>query len=313
MQLITFSSILLTVALAAEQNLSDSGQPNPPNWDTDRVKIFSPDDTDCQTVVDEIFEDVGGYCNNGEWSDSRYALMFKPGSHTCNVNVGYYTSVIGLGDYPTDTVLSYLSSPDGCDNALKNFWRSVENVEIGHDQTLVPWHISQAAPMRRVNCVGDIQLGTVPTSGGYISNSAVTGTIKAGSQQQFFFRNTSMGDFAKGAWNFVFLGCEGAPDSHCGNDDIPATTIEQTPLIAEKPYITIDSSGKYFLKRPRYKTATVGVDWDDADVFDFTHVYVASDADSAATINGMLARGFHVVLQPGNYELEESLKISIHG
>ena len=122
-----------------------------------------------------------------------------------------------------------------------------------------------------------------------------------------------MGGFAKGAWNFVFLGCEGAPESHCGNDDIPATTIDETPLIAEKPYITIDSDGKYYLKRPKYKTATQGVDWDDADVFDFSLVYVASDKDLAADINGKLAEGLHVVLQPGNYNLEESLKISYDG
>ena len=27
-----------------------------------------------------------------------------------------------------------------------------------------------------------------------------------------------MGYYSKGAWNFVFLGCEGAPESHCGTD-----------------------------------------------------------------------------------------------
>lgn len=62
-----------------------------------------------------------------------------------------------------------------------------------------------------------------------------------------------MGRFEKGGWNFVFVGCEGAPDSHCGTDGIPATTIDQTPIIAEKPYIVLDQD-KYFLKRPKYRT-----------------------------------------------------------
>lgn len=66
-----------------------------------------------------------------------------------------------------------------------------------------------------------------------------------------------MGGFTPGAWNFVFTGCEGAPSSHCGTDGgIPATTIDQTPFVAEKPYIIIDDNDKYYLKRPKYTTNT---------------------------------------------------------
>ena len=265
MQFTTFTSLLLTAALAAE--------PNPPQWDENRVRIFSPGDSDCQSRVDEVWHEMGGYCDHGQWSDSRYALMFKPGNHQCNVNVGYYTTVIGLGSLPTDTTLSALYSPDGCNAATANFWRSVDNVQFGFQQSNVPWHVSQAAPMRRANCVTDITLGTGNSSGGFIANSQFGKTLYAGSQQQFFYRNTTMAKFVKGSWNFVFLGCEGAPDTHCGtsNGGIPATTIDETPIIAEKPYITIDSSDRYYLKRPKYKTMTQGTDWDDgADVFDFS-------------------------------------------
>ena len=170
--------------------------------------------------------------------------------------------------------------------------------------------------MRRVKCVNDITLGSGYSSGGFISNTEVQGTIYAATQQQFLFRNTKMGSFVKGLWNFVFLGCQEAPQTNCGteHDGIPATTIDKTPLIAEKPYITIDSQDKYYLKRPKYKTSTQGTDWhDDADVFDFSLVYVASDSDSAAVINAKLARGLHVVLQPGNYNLDDSLKMTIDG
>ena len=233
-------------------------------------------------------------CDHGQWSDSRYALMFKPGNYACNVNVGYYTQIIGLGMTPSDTVLANLYSPDSCGNALDNFWRGVENVELGHDQTNVMWHVSQAAPMRRTRVVGDITLGTGWSSGGYMANSEVTGTIWAGSQQQWFNRNVSMGDFHRGAWNFVFVGCEGAvPGSHCGTygGQVPATTIEQTPIIAEKPYITIDND-KYLLNIPKYKTNKQGHDFDDTSssvLIDFEAVYVASDKDSASTINAKLS------------------------
>lgn len=49
--------------------------------------------------------------------------------------------------------------------------------------------------MRRTRVVGDITLGTGFSSGGFLANSEVTGTLYAGSQQQFFFRNDSMGNF----------------------------------------------------------------------------------------------------------------------
>jgi len=169
----------------------------------------------------------GATCGNGQWSDSRYALLFKPGHHACNVNIGYYTQLLGLGNTPNDTVIDNLYSPDTCGNALCNFWRGVENAEFGHAQTNVMWHVSQAAPMRRTRIVGDITLGTGWSSGGYLSNSEVTGTIYAGSQQQWFTRNTTMGRFVKGAWNFVFVGCDGAPASNCGTggSGVPSTNV----------------------------------------------------------------------------------------
>ena len=46
----------------------------------------------------------------------------------------------------------------------------------------------------------------------------------------------------------VFSGCVNAPASHCGNQGgAPYTTIAASPLIAEKPYITIDASGKHVM------------------------------------------------------------------
>ena len=100
--------------------------------------------------------------------------------------------------------------------------------------------------MRRTRVVGDITLGEGWSSGGYLANSEVTGTIFAGSQQQWFNRNVKMEKFEKGGWNFVFVGCENAPESNCGNSEgsgIPATSVPQTPIMAEKPYITIDENG----------------------------------------------------------------------
>ena len=47
MQKTTFTSMILSAVLAVE--------PNPPQWDTNRVRIFSPTDSDCQSRVDEVW------------------------------------------------------------------------------------------------------------------------------------------------------------------------------------------------------------------------------------------------------------------
>jgi butyrate kinase len=51
---------------------------------------------DIQAQVDSVFK----IQENNQFGDQRYALLFKPGSYDVNVQVGYYTTVIGLGNTP---------------------------------------------------------------------------------------------------------------------------------------------------------------------------------------------------------------------
>lgn len=116
-----------------------------------------------------------------------------------------------------------------------------------------------------------------------------------------------------GVWNFMFVGCENAPPTHCDNQNgqIPSTNIPSTPIIAEKPYITFDGS-KYWLQVPNYETNKTGPTdgYSNAKAVDFASVYVATDSDSAATINAKLASGLHLVLSPGIYNLEDSIQVN---
>ena len=67
-----------------------------------------------------------------------------------------------------------------------------------------------------------------------------------------------MGSFQGGVWNYVFVGCQGAPGTHCSNQGgAPNTTIDSSHMIAEKPYIVSDS-GKYKLMRPKYEQSKKG-------------------------------------------------------
>lgn len=63
--------------------------------------------------------------------------------------------------------------------------------------------------------------------------------------------------------------------------------------------------------KPRVELDKVGPTpgYDNADEIDFSDVYVASENDSAATINAKLDQGLHLVLQPGQYHLEHSIRV----
>ena len=100
------------------------------------------------------------------------------------------------------------------------------------------------------------------------------------------------GDVPQGNWNMVFVGVEGAPADHCGRSDdgtgLPFVTVDATPVVAEKPYLTIDASGQFALNRPAPKFDSAGPDFalGDGTAIPFEKVYVADAAtDTAASIN----------------------------
>jgi hypothetical protein len=112
----------------------------------------------------------------------------------------------------------------------------------------------------------------------------------------------------------VFVGNNGSvPGSHCGHTGGgPYSTIDQTPVVAEKPYITIDGSGKYTLRVPNWETNKKGPtsDYTKTTNIDFANVYVTRTNDTAATINAQIAAGLHIVVTPAIYYLEDSIQIT---
>lgn len=308
-------------------------QPNPPTWPSN-VHVFTPGDSTAQGIIDAIYQENGGQTpdNHGQWSDSRYALLFKPGTHNLNVNVGYYTSVIGLGSSPADTQISAVTCQEGSfdpgSGALDTFWRSAENFTTTATKAwwsggpvCMLWAVSQASPLRRVNINGDLCLYQyVPpygnagySSGGFMADCKVSGTIHSGSQQQWFARNTQMLQWADGNWNMVFAGCQGAPAAHCGTSGgKPYTVVSATPVIAEKPYITIDSQGHYYLNLPNieHNKTSCTQDYTQVTKIDFQQVYVATTSDTADTITSAINGGYHIILTPGNYNLAGTIQVN---
>ncbi|CAK0810061.1 unnamed protein product [Prorocentrum cordatum] len=319
--------LVLLAGLAAPATLRARAepQPNPPAWPKG-VYVWGPDTPadEITQVANEAFTTNGGHEpeDHGQFSPLRFAFMFKPGTYHVDVPIGFYTQVLGLGDQPGDVVFDAPRGPyseegdqDHMGGALSSFWRSVENFQT---RSSMLWAVSQAAPMRRVIVDKDLNLaqyvdgvGMGYASGGFLGNVEIGGKLYPGSQQQFCVRNGDfVGGWSGGVWNMAFIGSKNAPEAHCGHDDgMPFVTVDQTPVIAEKPFITIDEAGKFYLNVPPSQRDRVGTDFDAGLKIPFEEVYVAQEGDSAADINRHLDQGLHLVLPAGIWELDEPLKV----
>jgi hypothetical protein len=285
----------------------------------DNVFVFEPgmDMKEVQSLFDTIFARQSA--RRSEFSTNRYALLFKPGNYNLDVKVEYYMQVLGLGETPEDVVITgaVRSNTTHGNSVLTNFWRAVENITVipTIDSTMV-WGVSQAAPLRRVHIKGNLQLFDKGyASGGYLADSKVDGKITSGPQQQWFTRNAEIGKWIGGNWNMMFVGVKGAPVANF--PDNPYTTINETPLIREKPFLAYDAKG-FKVIVPELKKSSSGPGWTGENsagkgvyLNDF---YVAKPGtDNAESINSALKKGKNLLLTPGRYFLESSLKVTKPG
>lgn len=325
-------------------------QPNPPTWPAS-VTVFSPTDSAAfiNNIVNAAYANNGGTTpvqDNGEFSQFRYAFLFKPNTLAnptyagVSVPVGFYTSVMGLGRAPSDTQIPDVFCPGGgvvyTLGALDTFWRSAENFATtptrfpGPQGSVMQWAVSQACPLRRIQIpasnlpgpTAGIQLWSfMPNqpqpgfaSGGFMGDCNINATVDQGPQQQWFSRNCRM-NWAGAVWNRVFVGCIGTiPSTNAVSGYLPGgtaatTSIDQTPVIAEKPYISFDTaSSKYFLQIPKIAFNKSGPTtiFDDttSQAVDFVNVYVVQDPanETAANINAQIGDNKHIILTPGIYE-----------
>ncbi|MEV4463672.1 adenylyl cyclase [Micromonospora echinofusca] len=302
------------------------------------VTIFDPDTplAEIQATLDAAHARQV----DAEMSTARHAYLFKPGSYgtpaqPLQAKVGYYTEVSGLGASPTDvTVTGKIEAYNRCLEgggtgnciALVNFWRTLSNLSLsvnatGQDGCRASanfWAVSQAVSMRRLDVSGGglslmdyCTAGPQYASGGFIADSRLPATTN-GSQQQWLTRNSEVESWSNAVWNQVFAGTVGAPDD-AGFPDPPYTTLDTTPLSREKPYLFVDDRGRYHVRVPAARRDTRGVSWADGmtpgrtiGIRDF---FVARPSDPVHVINAQLARGRHLLLTPGVYDIARSIEV----
>jgi hypothetical protein len=280
------------------------------------VIVFDPTmaSATIQAKADQIFAQQ----ESNQFGTQRYVLAFQPGTYNgLNIQVGFYTSVLGLGQNPDDVRINGDITVDAGwmqGNATQNFWRSVENISLYPVSGADRWAVSQAAPFRRMDVHGDLNLapnGYGWASGGYIADTRISGSEQQYSQQQWFTRDSQIGSSLNAVWNQEFVGVNGAPATSFPS---PAyTTVATTPVIREKPYL-YQTGGAYAVFVPNLQTNASGVTWANGNTpgtsIPLTQFYVAKPGDSAATINQALAQGLNLIFQPGIYHVSQTINVT---
>ena len=281
------------------------------------VLVFAPATPNIQGRLDEIFRQQ----ESAQFGTGRYQLLFKPGTyHGLNAQIGFYTSISGLGLSPDDTTINGDITVDAGwfnGNATQNFWRSAENLAVVPVNGTNRWAVSQAAPFRRMHIRGNLNLAPTGygwSSGGYIADSRIDGQVQPYSQQQWYTRDSAIGGWLNGVWNMVFSGVEGAPAQ--GFPNPPYTTLATTPVSREKPFLYLGGS-EYRVFLPEKRTNARGVTWGNGTPrgtsLPLSRFYVAKPGVSAATLNQALAEGLHLLLTPGIYHLDRPVRVDRAG
>ena len=302
------------------------------------VFVFNPSMT--QDSIQSTLDSIASQQVSNQFGTQRYAVFFEPGTYGSSADplifqVGYYTTVAGLGRSPGDvTINGQINVYNQCFGtnciALDNFWRSLSNLTInvtgnkpgGNDCSAATdfWAVSQAAPLRRVQVNGKLSLmdycdGSPDyASGGFIADSGFTGpAIINGSQQQWITRNSNLGGgWSNGVWNQVFCGDNGAPAQNFGNGGV-FTTLATCPVTEEAPFLYTDSQGSSNVFVPAVQHNSVGPasgsGTEAGTSIPLSKFFVASPGMSGATITAALARGQNLILTPGVYNLDQPIVV----
>jgi hypothetical protein len=292
-----------------------TGQSNTPNFGPN-VDIFDPSmsSSSIQSTLDSVFNTQ----KLNQFGTQRYALLFKPGTYSAEANIGYYTSIQGLGQNPDDVTINgdvTVDAFDGTGNATQNFWRSAENLAINPSSGSDRWAVAQAGPFRRVDVHGGLELYPASygyASGGYVADTKVSGQASSVSQQQWYTQDSNLGSWSGSVWNMVFSGVSGAPAQSFPNP--PMTTLATTPVSRDVPYLYVDSAGNYHVFLPSLRTNASGPSWNSGSTpggsVPMSQFFVVTPSNTAAQMNAALAQGCNLFFTPGVYNIDQTLNIT---
>lgn len=291
-------------------------RPGSPDDFGPNVLVFDPSMP--MAMIQSRIAAIAAVQETSQFGTARYAYLFKPGHYDLDVRLGYYMQAIGLGRLPDDVTITgaVRSKADARQgNATLNFWRSAENMAITPtlDANTAVWAVSQGTSLRRIHVLGPLDLWDGGfSSGGFVADSKIDGTVNSGSQQQFLSRNSDFTSWVGGTWNMVFVGTVRPPAGAWPAS--PYTVVATTPVIREKPFLFVDDAGNYSVMVPALNSETRGISWTAGAApgvaVSLAQFYIPNPMrDNAASINAALAQGRHLLFSPGVYHLADTIRV----
>jgi hypothetical protein len=67
-------------------------------------------DSEIQSILDAKFAEMEDGDAGAAFTDKRATFLFKPGEYNVNIDVGFYTTVAGLGKNPDDVKITGCSA-----------------------------------------------------------------------------------------------------------------------------------------------------------------------------------------------------------
>ena len=309
------------------------------------VVVFTPSMP--QSQIQGTLDAISTQQVPNQFGSQRWAVLFEPGTYGSGQSplvfqLGYYTQVAGLGATPSGVVINgavdVFNQCDGsgaCDG-LNNFWRSLSNLtlnvtlpatapayapENGEDDGCKNsndlFAVSQASPVRSVIVNGALILqdycnrGFV--SGGFFANDELNGFVGNFGQQQYFTRNSNIGQWSNAVWNQAFLGDNGAPATAFGPGVGQYTNVPSARVSQEPPFLTTDTAGNWSVFLPAVQRNSVGPNYAGGSVagtsIPISSFFIASPATPVSSINAALARSQNLILTPGIYQLPQPIEV----
>jgi hypothetical protein len=310
------------------------------------VVVFTPSMP--QSQIQATLNTISTQQVPNQFGSQRYSVLFEPGTYGSAQSplvfqLGYYTQVAGLGATPTGVVINgavdVFNQCDGpgvpCDG-LNNFWRSLSNLTLNVTLPATPppyapdngedagcknsndlFGVSQASPVRSVIVNGALILqdycnrGFV--SGGFFANDELNGFVGNFGQQQYFTRNSNIGQWSNAVWNQTFLGDNGAPATAFGPGVGQYTNVPSARVSQEPPFLTTDTAGNWSVFLPAVQRNSVGPNYaggsEAGTSIPISRFFIASPATPVSSINAALARSQNLILTPGIYQLPQPIEV----
>ncbi len=208
------------------------------------------------------------------------------------------------------------------------------------------WSVSQATPVRSMIINGNLNFqaycsqtgygGNDFGSGSYVANSVINGQLAWSGNQQGIARNSDYQSAAGYVWNYVYSG-DGCPpgytpptgsacspnqnafgNSPAGTQGVigvnQVTALPQSPVTAEEPFLSTNSSGNFSVFVPSVQQNSSGPNFvsgsEAGSSLPLSSFFVANPGTPVAAINLALLAGKNLVLTPGVYNLSAPIVVA---